>query len=153
MHHSSRKAFAGLFLLFTMLVATPALALDPVYTGVFSSKALDGYDTVAYFTEGKAVKGRSEFQTEYQGATWYFSTQAHLDSFVANPQQYAPQYGGYCAWAISQGYDASADPEQWSIVDGKLYVNYNAEIKARWEANTRDFIEKADRNWPGLLEG
>ena len=110
------------------------LAQDEIYTGFFSNKAVSGYDTVAYFVENKAVKGSSDYVTEYKGATWYFSSQKHLDMFVKDPEKYAPQYGGYCAWAIAAKNDfASADPNEWTIVDGKLYLNYDREIKERWE--------------------
>ncbi|SHO56895.1 YHS domain-containing (seleno)protein [Vibrio quintilis] len=135
----------------TLLFSAQIYASDPIYTGFFSNKALDGYDTVAYFTENKPVKGRSEWMTTYQGADWYFSTQKHLEMFTAAPEKYAPQYGGYCAWAIAEKNDyASADPLQWSLVDGKLYLNYDADIKAKWEQNRAAFIRQGNINWPIL---
>lgn len=90
-----------LFALLIMLFSFPTFAADEIYTGIFSNKAVSGYDTVAYFTQGKPVKGDSKWQTEYKGADWYFSSQENLDKFKADPDAYAPQYGGYCAWAIS----------------------------------------------------
>ncbi len=110
----------------TVAVPAPAFAKDaPVYTGTFSNTAVSGYDTVAYFTQGKPVKGSTEFRTTYNGAEWRFASAANLAKFRANPGRYAPQYGGYCAWAVSQGYTASGDPTVWKVVGGKLYLNYN----------------------------
>ena len=146
------KKIAGLLFCLTMMFASAASALDPVYTPVFSNKAIRGYDTVAYFTQNEAVEGKAEFSTEYLGATWLFSSAEHLALFEQNPEEYAPQYGGYCAWAVSQNYTASVEPEQFKIVDGKLYLNYNEEIKERWLGSYREFIEQADKNWPALLE-
>ncbi|MEL7538934.1 MAG: YHS domain-containing (seleno)protein [Pseudomonadota bacterium] len=149
----ARASFGVLLSLLLLLPATEALAdKDPIYTGVFSSTALKGYDTVAYFTEGKPVKGNSQFKTEWNGAEWLFSSQANLDMFKADPEAYAPQYGGYCAWAVSQGNTASADPKIWAVVDGKLYVNYNKKIGRRWEADRDNFITLADSNWPSVLK-
>ena len=87
---------------------------------------------------------------KYQGAVWQFSSEANKAKFVANPAKYAPQYGGYCAWAVSQGYTASGDPKQWKIVGGKLYLNYDASVQKRWEKNIPGFIQAADKNWPGI---
>ena len=136
-----------------MLKANPASAAAPVYTGTFSSQAVSGYDAVAYFTEGKPVKGKSEFKTEYKGAEWHFASQANLDAFKANPDKYAPQYGGYCAYAVgAKNALVSADPEAWSIVDGKLYLNYDKDIQQTWNKDQADYIRKADANWPGLVK-
>ncbi|WP_133407426.1 YHS domain-containing (seleno)protein [Parashewanella tropica] len=142
-----------LFVFFIMLISFSSFAEDEIYTGIFSNKAVSGYDTVAYFTEGKPVKGSSKWQTEYKGADWYFSSQENLKKFKANPEAYAPQFGGYCAWAIAAKNDfASGDPKQWAIVDGKLYLNYDAEIKSRWDADRKGFIETAEKNWPKLIQ-
>ncbi|QXQ07743.1 YHS domain-containing protein [Sphingosinicellaceae bacterium] len=122
----------------------------PVYTGTFSNIALSGYDAVAYFTQGKPVKGTAEFTTRYDGADWQFASAADLAAFKTSPAKYAPQYGGYCAWAVSQGYTASGDPMIWKIVDGKLYVNYNAAVGAKWSKNIPGFITAANTNWPKL---
>jgi len=108
-------------LLFLFLLSPLRLfALEPVYTGIFSDLAVSGHDPVAYFTQGKPVKGNSEFSFDYQGVEWRFSSLENMQAFKAAPDEYAPQYGGYCAWAVSQGYTASADPDNWRIVDGKL---------------------------------
>ena len=145
-------ASVALLLAAVFFAASPAQAAkDPVYTGFFSDLAVSGYDPVAYFTDAKPVEGSSEFETSHQGATWRFLSQANLDAFVADPEAYAPQYGGYCAWAVSQGDTASTDPENWSIVDGKLYLNFDDSVQATWETDVPGFIEKADNNWPTVL--
>ena len=142
----------GLYLSLLFLPAGLAQAADdPVYTGFFSSVAVSGYDTVAYFTENKPVKGDSRFSTSYKGAQWHFVSQANRDRFVADPERYAPQYGGYCAWAVSEGSTASSDPRLWKIVDGKLYLNYDADVQKKWENDIAGHIRKADRNWPAVL--
>ncbi|RLV61040.1 YHS domain-containing protein [Parashewanella curva] len=144
-----KKIFALLIILFSI----PSFAADEIYTGVFSNKAVSGYDTVAYFTEGKPVKGSSKWQTEYKGADWYFSSKANLDKFKASPEAYAPQYGGYCAWAVAVHNDfASGDPKQWAIVNGKLYLNYDADIKRKWDKDRAGHIATADKNWPKLIK-
>ncbi|MCG9558252.1 MULTISPECIES: YHS domain-containing (seleno)protein [Vibrio] len=136
-----------------LLVSPYVFAADEIYTGFFSSKALDGYDTVAYFTSGKPVEGSKKFNTEYKGADWYFSSEKNLTLFVNNPEKYAPQYGGYCAWAVSAKSDfAPGDPHQWSIVDNKLYLNYDQEIKQRWEQDQAQHIQQADKVWPKLIK-
>ena len=135
-----------------MAAVSAASAKDPVYTGRFSNLAVDGYDTVAYFTEGKPVKGEKTHSTEYNGAEWRFSSADNLEAFKAEPEKYAPQYGGYCAWAVSQNYTARGNPENWKIVNRKLYLNYNDDIQERWEEDIPGYITLADQNWPGVLE-
>ncbi|UGA55677.1 YHS domain-containing (seleno)protein [Vibrio sp. VB16] len=142
-----------LFALLIMLVSFPSFAADEIYTGTFSNKAVSGYDTVAYFTEGQPVKGNSQWQVEYKDADWYFSSEENLSKFKADPESYAPQYGGYCAWAISAKNDfASAKPELWAIVDGKLYLNYDVGVKRRWDEDRAGHILTADQNWPNLIK-
>lgn len=134
-----------LFLLFMLGVSTLASA-KPVNT-TFTGLALKGYDPVAYFTLGRPVKGDARLTFEWKGATWRFSTTEHRNAFVAEPERYAPSYGGYCAWAMSQGRLANIDPEAWKIVSGKLYLNYNDDIQKRWERDIPGFIAKADAAW------
>ena len=113
--------------------------------------AIRGTDPVAYFTEGGPVAGSSEFTYTWNNATWQFASAENRDLFVANPEQYAPQYGGYCAWAVSQGYTAAIDPNAWKIVDGKLYLNFNKGVQRRWERDIPGNITRANANWPGVL--
>ncbi|MGI9508368.1 MAG: YHS domain-containing (seleno)protein [Geminicoccaceae bacterium] len=146
-HTTRRLILAGAL----ALAATPALAKDPVYTSTFSNVAASGYDTVAYFTESKPVEGSGDFTADYDGATWQFASAANRDAFLQDPVRFAPQYGGYCAWAVSQGYTASTDPEAWKIVDGQLYLNYSKSVQARWEQDIPGNVEKGDANWPSVL--
>ena len=132
------------------LLTLSAYALDPVYTSW--GKAIKGYDPVAYFTQSKPVKGDRDFTYRWQGATWYFASAANRDAFQAAPEKYAPAYGGYCAYAVSQNTTAKIDPTAWAIVDGTLYLNYSLDIQKKWEANRAAFITAADANWPKLLD-
>ena len=112
--------------------------------------AIKGYDPVAYFTDGGPVEGSSDFEHKWNGATWRFASAAHRDLFAADPGKYAPQYGGYCAWAVSQNKKAPIDPEAWRIVDGKLYLNYSMKVQKTWEDDIPGFIKQGDANWPQL---
>jgi YHS domain-containing protein len=116
------------------------------------SGAIEGYDPIAYFQEGKPVEGDSDYSYEWMGATWYFSSAENRDLFAADPEKYAPQYGGYCAWAVSQGYTAEIDPEAWSVVDNKLYLNYSLDVQKQWQQDVPGNITKGDANWPGIRE-
>ena len=135
----------------TLPVSVASAAKAPVYTGTFSNVAVGGHDPVAYFTAGKPVPGSKDFTASWNGAEFRFASAANRDRFKANPAAFAPQYGGYCAWAVSQGYTASGDPKIWKIVDGKLYLNYNAEVGRIWEKDIPGNIRKADTNWPKVL--
>jgi YHS domain-containing protein len=140
-------------LLALLALPLPAAALDPVNQTRFGGKAIEGYDPVAYFEQGEPVKGSKQWSAEWNGATWLFASAAHRDLFAADPEAYAPRYGGYCAWAVSQGYTAGIDPEAWTIRDGRLYLNYSPEIQERWLAEVEEAIDRADANWPTLLGG
>ena len=115
--------------------------------------AIDGWDPVAYFTDGKPVEGSKAYSFEWNGATWRFASAAHRDLFAQAPEKYAPQYGGYCAWAVSQGYTADIDPEAWKIEDGRLFLNYSLEVQKKWAADLPGNVAKGDANWPKLLAG
>lgn len=131
-------------------LAPAASAEAPIYTSKFSNTAVQGYDPVAYFTDGAPVKGSKDFTTEYEGAEFRFSSAANRDAFIADPAAYAPEYGGYCAWAIADGKHAKGDADHWAIVDGKLYLNYNKSVQTKWNADQAGFIEKADAQWPAV---
>jgi len=149
------KAFATATTVALALVTLPtnALAAKPeVYTPAFSKVAVEGYDPVAYFTEGKPVKGSETFTTIYKGAEYRFSSAGNLTRFKASPTSYAPQFGGYCAWAVSQNYTAKGDAQYWRIVNGKLYLNYNADVQKKWEKNISGFVAQANTNWPTVLQ-
>ena len=130
-------------------------AIEPPHANVYiegtSNVAIRGADPVAYFTQSDAVMGSPEYEYEWNGATWRFSSTANMEAFKADPEAYAPQYGGYCAKALSEGNLASVDPRAWSIVDGKLYLNYSADVQAQWAEDVPGNIEKADTFWPTVL--
>jgi len=149
-----RPAILALSLIATGAVAAPMAFAEkpPVYRGLFDDLAVGGYDPVAYFTSGKPVEGSNAFEHRYKNATWRFSTAENLAAFKADPDKYAPQYGGYCAWAAAQGRTAKGDPKAWKLVNGKLYLNYDASIQKKWEADIPGFIAMADANWPAILK-
>ncbi|WP_080055795.1 YHS domain-containing (seleno)protein [Spirosoma aerolatum] len=115
-------------------------------------QALRGYDPVAYFIDGKPVPGDSTISYAYQGATWYFASAKNRDMFKADPEKYAPQYGGYCAYGTSQGHKAPTEPDAWTIDNGKLYFNYNKKVQTLWNKDRAGHIQKADTNWPLLKD-
>ena len=132
------------------LLAGPAAAAEPpVYAT--SGVAINGYDPVAYFTEEKPVKGSSQFTSNWEGAKLQFASAENKAMFDADPEKYAPKYGGYCAYAVSKGYTASTDPAAWSIHEGRLYLNYSKSVRALWSARKRHHIKQADKNWPSVL--
>ena len=112
--------------------------------------AIKGYDAVAYFKQSQPVKGSAAFTYQWMNAAWWFASAENRDEFARNPAKYAPQYGGYCAYGLSRGYTAPIDPEAWSIVEGKLYLNYSKAVRKTWSEAIPRYIELADRNWPGL---
>jgi hypothetical protein len=137
---------------FSMAVPSFAEAKSEIYKN-WRGIAIKGYDPVAYQEDGKPAKGSNEYEFTWKDAKWRFVSAAHRDLFNADPEKYAPRYGGYCAWAVSQGYTASVDPENaWTIFEGKLYLNYNVEVKETWQMDIPGNIKKADANWPGVLK-
>ncbi len=128
----------------------PALA-DPAWnTSRWTGIAIDGADAVAYFTQGVAVEGSGKFTHQWQGAKWRFASAANRDAFAASPEKYAPQFGGFCAWAVSQGYTATIERDAWKIVGGKLYLNYSKGVQKQWAEDVPGNIKKADTNWPRI---
>ncbi|MDO9451325.1 MAG: YHS domain-containing (seleno)protein [Stagnimonas sp.] len=140
-------------------VAALAFAAAPYNTlkrGILSDSAtgiaINGYDTVAYFTDKKPVKGSDSYTTSWKGASWKFASQSHLDLFKADPEKYAPQYGGYCAYGVSQGYLVSVEPEQFTVIDGKLYLNYDAGVQKKWTKDPLGYNKTADGKFGDLLK-
>ena len=113
--------------------------------------AIEGYDTVAYFTESKAVKGNRDFKHRWKDANWYFSSQENLELFKDDPEKYAPQYGGYCAYAVAKNDLAKIDPNQFTVLNDKLYLNYNKRINRKWNRKRDEYIADANDNWPSVL--
>ena len=112
--------------------------------------AIRGHDPVAYFSDGKPVKGTAQHKAEYKGSTFHFASKANQDAFAANPANYAPQYGGFCAFGVSGGYKAAIDPAAFTVVNGKLYLNYSRDVQKKWSADIPGHVAKADRNWPSV---
>ncbi len=136
--------FAGLAL------TGPALAASaPVYNE--NGIAWDGYDPVAYFTKGAPTPGMGKFTTDYKGAKVLFSSVENRDMFVAAPATYAPQFGGYCAYAASKGYVAPTVPEAWTVYDDKLYLNFSLRARELWLQDVPGNVAKGNANWPGIL--
>ena len=139
--------FFGAFSSFDIAHAAKA----PIYTSWQNNIAVGGYDPVSFFS-GVPVEGDKVHSYEYMGATWRFSTQGNLELFKTNPEAFAPQYGGYCAWALAEGKLAKGSPKYWRVEDGKLYLNFNERIQRRWESDIEGFIIAGDENWPKILE-
>ncbi|MBM3784080.1 MAG: YHS domain-containing protein [Acidobacteria bacterium] len=135
-----------------LLLSFAALAKDPVAPVFADTKgvAIRGYDPVAYFTASKPVEGKREFTYSYMGATFRFASAANRDQFAAEPAKFAPQFGGYCAWAVGNGYTAPTDPAAWKIVEGKLYLNYDGGVQKKWIARMQELIAAGEKNWPKL---
>ncbi len=130
------------------LLSTQAIAQE-LSGKSFSTKngAIDGYDVVAYFTDAKPVKGTKHFALQWNEAIWYFASADHQALFKANPQKYAPQFGGFCAYGVSKGYKVKIEPEAWDILDGKLYLNYDLDVQKTWRKDRPGYIQKANTNW------
>jgi len=131
----------------TATLPWPAAAAT-VISGADKGPAIEGYDPVAYFTDGKPVRGSEAFSTEWQGATWHFASAEHRDLFIAMPERYAPQYGGYCAYATSLDRVAAGDGRHWRIVDDKLYLNNNWFAHKLWQTDVKGNLVDSERHWP-----
>ena len=134
-------------------VANPASETTGHSAAIFAEDgiAIRGTDPVAYFTEGRPVQGVQDYAYEWQGVTWLFSSAKHRDLFASNPEAYAPQYGGFCAYGVSQGALVSIVPEAWAIEDGKLYLNFSSDVQQLWQENIPGYISQADKAWPQLV--
>ena len=115
--------------------------------------AIKGYDPVAYFQVGKALKGNESFTVQWHNLTWYFQTRDNMNLFKSSPEKYAPQYDGYCAWAMTEARKAITDPEVWKMVNGKLYLNCSMAAYEKWSRDIPGNIKKADANWLKLNSG
>lgn len=136
------------------LWADAALAVSKTggeYNTLYAGLGAKGYDPVAYHTTGKATPGSDKITQDWKGVTWRFASEDNKKLFVGSPEKYAPQYGGFCSWGVAQGRLFDVDPVNgWKIVDGKLYMNFNADILKLFEADTSNLLKKAATNWPGL---
>ena len=144
-----KKLFVVLMLcsaLSTIATAKDLLNLDG--KGV----AIQGYDPVAFFTDNRPVKGNSQLQSEYHGAKYYFASAEHKAAFDKEPAKYEPQFGGYCAYGASHGAKAPIKIEAWQIVNGRLLMQYDLDVKGKFNQDQQGNLRKADQNWPGLVE-
>lgn len=149
----SRPRFAPFLLALVLPLACAAPVSAASKPAVFATDgvAIQGYDPVAYFTRKKPVEGSARYTYRWKGATWRFASAANRDAFKANPARYAPQYGGYCAYAMSEDAVAPTDPAAWTVYKGKLYLNYSRSVRSLWRRDRDRRIGDADRNWPGVL--
>lgn len=151
------RTFSAAFATLALLLPCTVLAADAtnVSTGLTAAGgplALHGYDAVSYFTDGAPRRGKAEHSTLWNGAVYRFSSAKHLEAFTADPERYAPQYGGFCAYGVSVGKKFDGDPEVFAIVDGKLYLNLNRSIQSTWEEDVPGNVAKAEREWPQIRE-
>lgn len=138
----------GFIFIIGLLAALPGFADEAQFQ--VGGVALGGWDPVSYFTGQVAARGKHRYRFDYNGATWHFASESHRDRFAANPARYAPQYGGFCAYAVSQGQLVPVDPHAWTIHEGKLYLNYSTRVRAAWRADLEHHLELADENWEKL---
>ncbi len=131
-------------------LACPVMAEDPMYYAP-GGIALSGYDVVAYFTEGEAVEGVADNALTWRGATWYFSSPESLMAFEMNPEAYAPQFGGYCAYAVAEGHTGPVDPDAFFVREGRLYFMHNARMLGEMQEDLNQIVTKAQANWPSAL--
>ena len=141
------------FSLLTILTVLSCTRSSPVTRVNVTSGdiAIKGYDPVAYFSDQKPVEGSAAFEYFWSGAKWRFASAQHRDQFRADPEKYAPKYGGYCAYAVSQGKIVDIDPEAWTVFEGRLYLNVSKDVQRLWEKDKKEYIRKADENWPRML--
>lgn len=143
-----RSALLSMGLALAIVPAAVQMAAGETEVNIVEGYAVHGYDVVAYFKQGKPVAGDSRFTAQHEGVTYRFSSAEHRDAFTSDPASYAPQYGGYCAFGAAMGRKFDGDPNAWAIVDGKLYLNLNKNIQARWKENVPGFVKGANNNWP-----
>ena len=139
------RVFSGI--LVSALLVMPAIAGQGMIATGPDKVAIKGYDTVAYFTEGRPTMGKSEFSYSWNDVEWHFASAANRDLFSKDPDKYAPQFGGFCANGLSQGKKVVADPTAWTIVDGKLYLKFSEGARDRWRADQATKIKQAEVNW------
>ena len=136
----------------SVALSAHALAAGVELNASSTGLALQGYDPVAYFTEGEPTPGNWKITSSYNDATYRFASEEHKAAFEANPEAYLPQYGGYCAFGAAMGFKFDGDPHQWKIVDGELFLNISKDIQERWLTDVPGFIKTADANWTDIAD-
>ena len=134
-----------------LLLGGLASAGNPPVSMDDGGRAIRGYDAVAYFTDGRPEAGTAAFSLDWKGAAWLFASAANRDAFKADPERYAPRFGGYCAYAVSRGHVLVANPKVWSITDDRLYVFLGLDARSRWNKDVPRNIARATNNWPAAL--
>lgn len=134
-------------ILFVAFISATTFAQNEKHLNIKDKIAIQGFDPVAYFESNKAIEGNKEIKSEHNGAIYYFSSESNKSLFLKNPSYYEPQFGGFCAYGMSEGYEAPVKPEAFTIVDSKLYLNYNLKVKEMWSKEQTARIEKAAVNW------
>jgi YHS domain-containing protein len=147
MRHKFRNVLLSVFVATFLALPTGAQNHKASFNTGSSNVAINGYDTVAYFTDGKATKGKQEFTFSWNDTQWHFVSAGHRDLFAANPEKYAPQFQGFCAASLTRGNFKVTDPEAWAIVDGKLYLTSSKEFARKFQTNPAENIEKAEETW------
>jgi hypothetical protein len=148
---TARATVVAAALTAALLASDPARADGAVNTGYFGGIAIMGYDPVAYFTEGRPMKGSEEFTYEWLGTPWYFAKREHREFFISDPLKYAPQYGGFCVGEVAaNGVTINIDPDAWAIIDGKLYLSYDKDDMTKIASHPEGYLVKAEANWPGI---
>lgn len=146
---------SGFAVIGAAIAASPVVRAEETsrwFTGLVEGVAVGGYDPVAYFTEGRPRRGDPSISLTHDGAEWHFASIDNRAAFMADPARYAPQFGGYCAYAVAEGYTAKGEPDVWDIVDGKLYLNYSRGVQRTWKRDVPGYVASGEKNWPGLLE-
>lgn len=136
----------------SVALATTSIAAGVELNASSTGLALQGYDPVAYFTQGEPTKGDYRISSVYNDATYRFASEEHKAAFDADPESYLPQYGGYCAFGAAMGFKFDGDPEYWKIVDGELFLNLSKDIQVRWEEDIPGLVERADTNWTEIAD-
>lgn len=150
--HTARPLAAFIVCVFALTSVASATEADKTLQNTEDSGlAIQGYDPVAYFTQGKAVEGSPDFVASHDGATYRFASAEHRDLFAADPAKYAPQFGGYCAYGVAKGKLFKIDPEAFNIVDGRLLMQFNAKVARTFAKDAQAYLEKADGHWPDLV--
>ena len=151
-----KKLLFVLIVLFTLSGFAQKDSKRMTHFNLEKNVAIQGYDPVAYFKQGKAVKGKKEITASYEGVVYYFSMPVNKEYFLKNPSKFEPQYGGWCAFAMGDSNEkVSINPETFKISNGKLYLFYNAFFNntlKSWNKNEAGLMMKADANWNKIVK-
>lgn len=142
-----KKQIISFLVVFITVTTFGQNTVPSTHINLINKVAIQGYDPVAYFESNKAIKGNAKINAEFNGAIYYFSSESNKELFLKNPSQYEPQFGGFCAYGISEGHESPIKPKAFTIVDNKLYLNYNLKVKEIWSEDRATRIEKATVNW------